>query len=93
MSCELVQQDGDPVDVAAALEVRLDLLGRGAVVDIAHENAAGVDVLFVLAQVVCLLVQIRLHLAQLRSFCLHLLHAPLHRGDLFLVVPIVVAGI
>ena len=84
MTGELVEENGDAVDGAAALEVRLDLLGAGAVIDVADENAAGVNVLLVLAQVGALLVQRRLHLAQLGRLGLHLLNALLHRGNVLL---------
>src|SRR2546423_2208390 len=86
MAGKLVQQDGDAIDGAAALEMGLDLLGRGAVIDVADEDAARIDILLVLAQLVRLLVQRRLHLAQLRRLGLHLLDALLHGGDLFLRV-------
>jgi len=45
MSRVLVKQDGDAVDGAAALEVVLDLLRGGTVVNIANEDAARVNVL------------------------------------------------
>lgn len=78
MPRKLIQQDRDAVDGAAALEVRLDLLGRGGVVDVTDEDAPGVDVLLVLAQVVAVVVELRLHLAQLGRFLLHLRDAALH---------------
>jgi len=68
--------------------MRLDLLRAGAVVDVADEDAAVVDVLFALAQVLGLRVQLRLHLAQSRGFGLHFLHALLHCFDLFFVVAV-----
>ena len=82
MAGELVQQDGDAVDGAAALEMRLDLLGRGGVVDVPDEDAPRVDVLLVLPQVVALLVQRRLHLAKLGCLFFHLCDPPLHCGNL-----------
>ena len=51
MTGELVQENGDAIYAAAALEMRLDLFRRSAVVDIAHKDAALVDVLSVLAEV------------------------------------------
>lgn len=77
MSGELVQEYGDSIDGAACLEVRLDLLGRSAIVHIADEDTSRIDVFSVLAHVLAL-VQGRLHLAQLRCFSLHLGDPPLH---------------
>ena len=48
VASELVQQDGDPIDGAGTLEMRLNFLGRGAIVDVAHEDAPRVDVLSLL---------------------------------------------
>ena len=52
MPCELVEQDGDTVDAADALEVCLDLFGGSAVVDVADKDTARVDVFFALAHLV-----------------------------------------
>lgn len=78
MACELIQQDRDPVYAAALLEVSLDLLGRCAIVDIAHEDASPINILSVLAQVVAFGIQVRLHLAQLCSFLFHFERSALH---------------
>jgi hypothetical protein len=84
MTCELVEQDRDAVDAADALEVRLDLLRAGPVVDVADKDAPRVDVFLALAHLVPLVVDRLLHLPQLLRFLFHLLHAALHRRDLFL---------
>lgn len=84
MAGEFVQEDGDTVDGAAALEVGLDLLGRSTIIDIADEDATSVNILLVLAQSLGLGVERSLHLAKLGSLGLHFLHAFLHGGDLFL---------
>jgi hypothetical protein len=49
MSRVFVQKDCDAIDGATALEVVLNLLGRCAVIDIANEDTAGIDVLSTLA--------------------------------------------
>jgi hypothetical protein len=84
MTCELVEQDRDAVDAADALEVRLDFLRAGPVVDVADEDAPRVDVFLALAHLVPLVVDCLLHLPQLLRFVFHLLHTALHRRDLFL---------
>jgi hypothetical protein len=84
MTCELVQKDGDAIDATAALEMRLDLFWRGAVVDIPNEDTSGVYVLLVFAQFVALTVQASLHFSQLGRFLLHFLYASFHRRDFFL---------
>lgn len=65
--------------------MRLQLLGRRGIVDIADEYAPVVNVLLVLAEVLARLVQRRLHLPELGRLGLHLGHAPLHGRNLFLV--------
>jgi hypothetical protein len=84
MTCELVEQDRDAVDAADALEVRLDLLRAGPVVDVADEDAPRVDVFLALAHLVTLVIDRLLHLPQLLRLIFHLLHTALHRRDLFL---------
>jgi hypothetical protein len=86
MPCKFVQQDRDTVDAAAALEVRLYFLGRGAVVNVAYEDASRVDVFPVLAQIAALLVEVLLHLAQLVGLVFHLSHTLLHLVDFALFV-------
>lgn len=93
MAGELVQEDGDAVDGAAALEVGLDLLWRGAVVDVANEDATSIDIFLVLAQGLGLGVERSLHLAKLGSLGLHLLHALLHGGDFFLRTTLAFSGV
>lgn len=79
-----VQQDGDAVYRPATLEMRLDLLGGSTVVNVADEDAPGINVLPVLPQVLLLLVERGLHLAQLGGLGLHLRDPLLHRRDFFL---------
>lgn len=81
---ELIEQDRDAVDRPRALEMRLDLLGRRAVVDVPDEDTSRVDVLSVLAEVVTLLIQTGLHLPQLGGFLFHLGDPALHGLDLLL---------
>lgn len=90
---KFVEQDGNTVDCATALEMSLDLLGRGAVVDVANEDAARVNVLLVLAQTLLLLVEAGLHLAQLCGLGFHLLHPLLHCGNLGLVLVVILGHI
>lgn len=47
LTSELIQQNGDSVYRAAALEVGLDLLGGDGIVHIANEDAAAVDIVTV----------------------------------------------
>lgn len=42
VAVELVAEDRDPVDAAAAVKVGLQLVGRGAVIHVAHVHGAGV---------------------------------------------------
>lgn len=82
---ELVEEDGDSVDGTAALEVRLDLLWGGRVVDIADKDAAAVDVIPALgAKLLALRVEARLHFPKLGGLLFHLGHPLLHRRDLLL---------
>lgn len=90
---ELVEKNGDAVDVAAALEVGLNLFWRGAVVDVADKDAARINVLLVFAQAFLLLVKAGLHLAKLRRLGLHLLHPLLHVLDLGLILILILVQI
>lgn len=86
MTSEFVEQDRDTVDGPAALEMRLDLFGGCAVVDVANKDAARVNVLFALAPSGSgLALAGLLQLAQPGGFGFHLLYALLHRVDLILV--------
>jgi hypothetical protein len=49
LACEFIQKDGNAIDGAAALEMRLDFLGRSAVIHISNKNTPSIDLLFVLA--------------------------------------------
>jgi hypothetical protein len=81
---EFVQQDRDPVDGTAALEVCLDLLRRGTVVHIANKYTPCIDVFFVLLEALGLLIEGGLHLAQFGGFRLHLCNSSLHGGNFLL---------
>ena len=85
MTCEFVEQDRHAVDTAAGLEMCLDFLGRSAIVDVADEDAARIDVLSVFANIMSALgVERLLHVAQLLRFFFHLLDTSLHGFDFFL---------
>lgn len=84
MTRKLIQQDRHPVDTPTALKVRLDILRGDAVVDIADKDTPAINVLLVVTLVGRLLVERRLHLAQLLRFGLHLRDALLHLGDFIL---------
>jgi hypothetical protein len=84
MTGEFVEQYGNAVDAADALEMRLDLFRAGPVVYVADKDTARVDVFLTLAHVVALVVDVLLHLAQLLGFFLHLLDAAPHCRDFFL---------
>lgn len=84
LTSELIQQNGDAVYGAAALEVCLDLLGGDGVVDVADEDAAAVDVVAVVGRLLVLLLEGGVHLAQLGGLLLHLGDAALHGRNLFL---------
>lgn len=84
LSGKLVQENGNSIDGAAALEMRLDFLWRGRVIDVAHENASSVDRLFVIGEISGLLLQCGLHLTQFLSLLFHLCDSALHRLDLLL---------
>jgi len=84
MPREFVQEDGDTVDGSTTLEMGLDVFGGGHVVDVANEDAARVDIFFIVAELVALLLQRGLHLAESGSLFLHLGHSSLHGGDLVL---------
>lgn len=86
LTSELIQQNGDAVYGAAALEVCLDLLGGDGVVDVADEDAAAVDVVAVVGRLLVLLLEGGVHLAQLGGLLLHLGDAALHGRNLFLIV-------
>lgn len=81
---KLVEEDGDTVDGPAALEVRLDLLRRSRIVDVSDKDAPTVDILLVLGELVMLLVQTSLHLAELGGLLFHLGDTALHGRDLLL---------
>jgi hypothetical protein len=86
MSRKFVQQDGDPVDASACLEVILYLLGTRAVIDVTDEDAARVDGLFALVcrREASVAVNLCLHFAQFGRFSLHVFETLLHCRDLFL---------
>lgn len=84
LSRKLIQQNGDPVDRATALEMCLYLLGGSRVVNIANKDAATVDILLIFCELLVLLVQARLHLPKLGRLLLHLRYASLHGRNLFL---------
>ena len=78
MSSELVQQDCDPVDRSTALKMCLDFLRGCAIIHIADENTARIDIFLVLSQVIVLLVQGCLHFSQLCGLGFHLGYPSLH---------------
>lgn len=85
MTSELVQQDGDPVDASACLEVVLYLLRTRAIVDVADEDAARVDGLFALVRRgKSVAVDLSLHFAQFGSFGFHVFKTLLHGRDFLL---------
>lgn len=89
MTCELVQEYGNPINAANALEVCLNLLRTGAIVYVADEDTPRVDVFFALAHLVAFVVKGLLHLTELCCLVLHFLHAAPHGGDLFLLCALV----
>jgi hypothetical protein len=46
---EFIQKDGNAIDGAAALEMRLNFLGGSAVVHISNKDTPSINLLFVLA--------------------------------------------
>jgi hypothetical protein len=84
MAGKLVEKDGNAIDGSAALEVRLDLLRRGSVVNIANEDAASINILLVLPKVSLAFLNFGLHFAQLGGFFLHLTDALLHAFNVLL---------
>lgn len=70
MPSELIQQDGDSVDsVGAARKVVLDLFWCSAIVDVADEDAARVNVFAVFTlEAIGGGVEVTLHFAELRGF-------------------------
>jgi hypothetical protein len=89
---ELVQQDCNPVDGTTGLEMSLDLLRRSTVVDITDKDTTRINIFFILLEVLGLLVEGGLHLAQFGSLGFHLSHSALHSRDFFLFVSIMLAG-
>jgi hypothetical protein len=88
MSRKLVQQDGDPVDASACLEVVLYLLWTRAVIDVANEDAARIDGFFALMGgcEASIAIDLGLHFAQFGSFGFHVFETLLHGRDFFLRV-------
>jgi len=91
MTSELVKQDCDAVDGAAALEVRLNLLWGSAIVDVSNEDAARVNIFSTFAHG-AIVRAVVLHLSQLRGFSLHLLNTLLHRDNLILLCGCLLVG-
>lgn len=85
VTSELVKENGDAIDGTAGLEMSLDFFWRSAVIDVADEDAARINVFFALAHTTLAWAAVILHLTQLRSLSFHLLDTLLHRVDLIFV--------
>ena len=79
MTGEFVEEDSDPVDGTAALEMCLDLLRRRAVIYVSDEYTARIDIFLILSQVTVLLIQRCLHFSQFCCLGFHFGYPSLHR--------------
>jgi len=77
-----VAKDGNSVDRATRLKVSLKLLGCRTVINVANINGTRVDGFFVFTIQIHLLLDCRLHLAQLCGLFLHFLHLPLEHLEI-----------